>query len=237
MDEKVLINILVEMAGLDEKLAAADHTLEHHTDRERDLRELQVEYEDDATVAHDRDLDVNVLLRAKENDIRTAEAGLVHKKAQLAAVTDTRQRTAVQKEIVDLQQKLATAEDEALTLLTAVEAAADGSREADGDLARQSGRSQNEISRMDEETVQATVTRTELLAERERLLSLLPEAVKRHVQRLQKSRGQSVVHLESGACGGCFGQLPAQVAIDVDKGRTVVRCPSCARYIVHRSWR
>lgn len=236
VDEKVLINILVEIAGLEQKLAVADHTLKHHTARERDLRALQDEYEDDAAAAHAGDQDVSVRLRTKENEIRAAEAALARKKEQLLAVTDDRQQRAVHKEIMDVEDLLAKAEDEALDLLLAQESAEEGSTAADSDRARQAVKGQAEISRMDSETTRAVASRTELVAERNRLLSMLPEAVRRHAERLQRNRGQAVVHLESGACGGCFSQLPAQVGIDVDRGRTVVRCPSCARFIVHRSW-
>ncbi|MCB1183680.1 hypothetical protein KDM41_09600, partial [bacterium] len=69
-----------------------------------------------------------------------------------------------------------------------------------------------------------------------RLLALLPPAVRRHVERLHGGGRRAVVWVAGGACGGCFGQLPAQQAIDADKGKSLVRCAGCARYVVHRPW-
>ncbi len=71
----------------------------------------------------------------------------------------------------------------------------------------------------------------------ERLLGMLPPGENRAVIRLREKLGQAVVHHQDGACLGCFNQLPQQQAIVVEQGRIVVRCPSCMRFIVHRSWR
>jgi len=236
VDEKVLINLLVEIADLEEELAAARHTLAHHSSREKDLRELQAEYEDDADRAQLGDQDVNVSLRGKENEIRAAEASLISKKDQIIGITDRRQHQAMLREIGSLEQKLVRLEDEAMGLLEAVEAAAEVRNETEAERRVQKDRGQTEIDRMDGETGQAAAAQAELEADMDRLLAMLPEAVKRHVQRLRQKNGRSVVHVQNGACGGCFGQLPAQQALDADKGRVLVRCAGCACYVVHRAW-
>ncbi len=236
MDDKILLNILAELAGLEEELATAGHTLAHHSSRERDLRELQVEYEEDAGRARNGNADANSCLRAKELEIRTVEAALAGKKEKITGVGDGRQYLALQREIAGLAQKLGKCEDEAMALLAIVEATEEGRHEAEAGRATQVTRGEAEISRMAEETIKATAAHAAIEADIARLLSMLPVAVRRHVQRLAKNGGRAVVHVESGACGGCFGQLPVQQAIDADKGRALVRCAGCARYVVHRAW-
>ena len=237
MDEKVLINLLVEVAGLEEDLAAAEHTLSHHATRGRDLRELQAEYEEDAALAEAGDQSANVRLRGKENEIRANETALALKRDQIIGVSDRRQHQALQREISGLQQKLETLEDEAMALLAAVEAAEGGREDAEADRVKQETKGESEIGRLEGEAAEAATARDKLALELERLVGMLPEAVKRHVQRLQKNGGPAVVRVQSGACGGCFGQLPTQQGIDADKGRTLVRCAGCACYVVHRPWR
>ncbi len=70
-----------------------------------------------------------------------------------------------------------------------------------------------------------------------RLISMLPPTEGRAVVRLREKLDQAVVHHHEGACQGCFHQLPQQQALSVDSGRSIVRCPSCMRFLVHRSWR
>jgi len=237
VDDKVLINLLVELAGLEEEWAAAAHTVVHHTARERDLRRLQAEYEEDASRAQVGDQGAHVRLRGKENEIRATETALTLKRDQIIGVSDSRQYGALQKEITGLEQKLSQLEDEALTLLAEVETAGAGCDEAEADREAQALRGQAEITRLDSETERATVAQTELTAAIDRCLSMLPETVKRQVLRLRQNGGPAVVRVKSGVCGGCFGQLPAQQAIDAEKGRAVVRCAGCGRFVVHHVWR
>ncbi len=237
VDNKVLINLLAEIAVLEESLVAAEHTLSHHASRGRDLRDLQAEYEEDAALAQAGDQNANVRLRGKENEIRATETALTLKRDQTIGVSDRRQYQALQREISGLEQKLITLEDEAMALLATVEAAEDGRDVAESDRVQQESKGQAEIDRMQGETTAASEARDQLAADLQRLISMLPEANRRHVQRLRQNGGPAVVQVQSGACGGCFEQLPAQQGIDADKGRSLVRCAGCARYVVHRPWR
>ena len=124
-----------------------------------------------------------------------------------------------------------------MALLVAVEAAEDGRDEAEADRVKQETKGKAEITRLAGEAGEAAAACEKLASELERLLHMLPEAAKRHVQRLRKNGGPAVVRVQGGACGGCFGQLPVQQGIDAEKGRTLVRCAGCARYVVHRPWR
>ena len=236
MDEKVLINLLVEIAGLEEDLVVAEHTLSHHASRGRDLRELQAEYEEDAALAAAGNQSAQVRLKGKENEIRATEAALALKRDQIIGVSDRRQYQALQREISGLEQKLDTLENEAMTWLEAVESAEGGLEETEADRVQQEAKGGAEINRMTDEAREAAAARDDLVSQMERLVGMLPEAAKRHVQRLRKNGGAAVVRVQSGACGGCFEQLPVQQAIDADKGRNLVRCAGCARYVVHRPW-
>lgn len=236
MDEKVLISLLVELAGREEELAAAEHTLAHSTDRTRDLRDLQAEYEEEAALARRGDQAANVRLRGKENEIRAAETELVRRQEQVVGLSDRRQFQALQKEIEGLRQAVARLEDEAFALLAEVEAAERGQQSAEADRERQGGRGAAEAERLDVAATRALAARTEIETEIARLVGLLPDPVRRQVERLRRGGGQAVVRVVGGACGGCCGQLPAQLAIDADKGRSVVRCAGCACFVVHRPW-
>jgi len=66
---------------------------------------------------------------------------------------------------------------------------------------------------------------------------MLPVDVGRHVQRLRGKHDRAVAWVDEGTCTGCYAHLPAQLGIAAGRGRELVRCASCARYVVHRPWR
>ena len=169
--------------------------------------------------------------------IRAAQTRLVLKREQVVGCSDSRQYQALRREIANLEQKIDRLEEDALVLLSEAEQAEDGHRRAEQDRASQRKFGQSEICGLDAEAQQALVARDELVAEIGRLVGMLPESIKRHVLRLRQNGGRAVVVVAGGACGGCFGQLPAQQAIDAGQGRNLVRCAGCARYVVRRPWR
>jgi predicted nucleic acid-binding Zn-ribbon protein len=237
VDQKVLINLLVELAGLEAEQAMARHTIVRHATREKDLRELQAEYEEAAARAEQGDQETHLSLRAKEGEIEALTVLLAHKEDQIIGVSDRRQYRALQTEIAGLRQKLSDLEDEALALLNSTETASAGRAEALRDRDAQSARGGEEIVRLDGEAERASAAATELAAKIARCVQMLPAEIRRQVVRLQQNGGPAAVRVQSGACGGCFGQLPAQQAIDADKGRALVKCASCARFVVHQTWR
>jgi predicted nucleic acid-binding Zn-ribbon protein len=65
---------------------------------------------------------------------------------------------------------------------------------------------------------------------------MTPAAVAGHLGRLREQYDQAVVRVEGRSCAGCGGQMPQQQAIDAARGKALVRCPSCARFVVRMSY-
>ncbi|MCB1185246.1 hypothetical protein KDM41_17650, partial [bacterium] len=152
MEERILIDLLVQLGACEEARETAAHTVHHHTDREQHLRELQAEYEEDAAEAADGERTVAVRLRLKEAEIRTAAAALALKNDRIVGLSDRRQFQALQLEIAGLEQKLADLESEALLLVEAEDAARAATGDARGDAARQAGRGEREAVRLHAES-------------------------------------------------------------------------------------
>ena len=231
-----MLNLMVELAGLEEELAVARSTLAHHTRRDRHLRQLQEEYETDADQAAAEVLNAAVTLRGIEGRIQDVEGTLARKRDQVTGITDRRQYKALQAEIKVLASTLDRLETEAIELMDNVGHRERQTDRAQGDRDSQADRGSAELTRMDEETVRAGAAELEIAGEIERLTGLLPDKIARHVTRLRAQYPQAVVRVQAGVCGGCFSLLPAQQGIDAEQGRALVRCSSCARYVVHKSW-
>jgi len=232
----MVLNLMVEMAGLEEELATARATLGHHAKRDLHLRQLQEESEADAAQVEVDSRKTATTLRGAEGRIRDIEAALAHKRDQVIGVSDGRQYQALQNEIKALETELDRLETRAIELMENVGHQDRQTDQAGRERDNQADRGSAELARMDQETVQARAAEQEIVEQISRLMSMLPEPVARHVTRLRTQHSRAVVRVQDGACGGCFGLLPTQQGIDAEKGRALIRCASCSRFVVRKSW-
>ncbi len=237
MDPKTLINILVEIAELEELQLNASSKVEHNTELTFTLDELQAEYEADAAKAALENEGSEVTVRGLENEIRQVEELLKVKENQLIGLSDSRQVRAVTEEISSLKHRLDRLEDQAIALLNEQDDLQAGAVESQLESRDHGVKSRAKQNSMARESVDLNQKTHHIQLDLDRLVGMLPPVENRAIFRLREKLDQAVVHHQDGACLGCFNQLPRQQAIVVEQGRTLVRCPSCRRFIVHRSWR
>ena len=235
MDPRIAIDLLVELGRHEEELAELRASKARARRQARDQRALADEYDDDAEAAADAGREADRDFRRYDREMRAVEAMLETKKDRRVGLTDRRQHWALGEEIAALQRKL---EDLELAALAALEAGDAGEKEA-GEARREAERVSARMPAPDPEADRRTEAATlELEQEIERLVGMLPPDIGRHVARLRQRGDRAVAWVdEGGVCTGCFGQLPAQQGIAANKGRVLVRCTTCSRYVVHRPWR
>ena len=236
MEPAVLINLMVELADLEEKLMTARAQADHHSRRDGHLAELQAEYNEDVSASAGEEKSAAARLRAAEGDIRVAEAALARKKDQVVGVSDRKQYRAIMAEIAVLETEINRCEDHALELLNTLESTGEKVIQARDDRDRQLVKGTAERDHLTAEGTAAAAMAGDLEKEIDRLEALLPVAIARHYARLRQQYPTGTVRVQDRACGGCFGQLPPQQALDAARGKALVRCPSCARFVVRHSW-
>lgn len=236
MEKKVLIELLVEIAELEQLRVEAASTVQRHDEIRFSLEELQTEYEKDAAEAAEANRRAQVTVRGLEREIQQVEELLEIKRRMEVGLTDRRQLRALHEEIGNLTRRLENLEDQTIALLEKEDALGAAEQESTGESDRHGQKVAREVESRRRESQALEQRLQHIDAELARLLGMLPDAERRHVQRLRTKLDQSVVHLQDGACLGCFHCLPQQQALDVERGRALARCPSCMRYVVHRSW-
>ncbi len=237
MDPKTLINILVEISEFEVLLLQAGQKLERNTELTFSLEDLQAEYEADAAEAARQNKGAEVTIRSLENEISQVEELLKVKKQMIVGLTDRRQVRAVTDEISQLKQRVDRLEDETIDLLDKQEKLVSEASDSRNESRVHGTKSKAKQAAMASDSIDLSQQTKHIQVDLERLVSMLPPSEARILLRLRDKLDQAVVHHHEGACQGCFSQLPQQQAIVVDSGRTIVRCPSCMRFIVHRSWR
>jgi len=236
LDDSVLLNLLVEFADVEERMLAAEFAQEHRLSRGRDLSDLAAEYAEEAAEAVRNDQSANAQLKGKELEIKGVEAALARKSEQIVGIIDRRQLRGLKDEMSALEKRLGVMENEAMALLIAVEEAEADRRESASDSGRVAQRGQTELAKLDQPADRADSVLPHLQIELDRLLSMMPEATKRHLMRLRKNGETAVARVESGVCGGCFSRLTPQQGAAAEGGRGLVKCTSCARFVVHHQW-
>ena len=229
MEQTVLINLMAELAGLEEQRTQTRARLERCVHRRRQLAEVAQEEAADAREAAASARRDAAGFHNAEVRIKAVEADLAGRQERLHAAGDDRQAGALRREIAALEAQLDQLLDQACQMMAggvgqgaaAPSAVCADLQEADGGL------NAGEIQRLELEG-------TRIDQQIARLLGIVPADVARHVQRLWGQGGRAVVFVQEGACGGCYGRLPTQQGIAVARGKAMVRCPACARFIVHR---
>lgn len=237
MDAKILIELLVEIAQLEQLRIEVTSTVQRNDQIQFSLSELQAEYEKDAAQAAEANRQAKVTVRGLDREIHQVEELLKVKRRMEVGITDRRQLRALQEEIKALEQRLDNLEERTIALLEKEDALGAAARQSEGESRQQEEKTTRELEARGRESEEMSQRLENIDGELERLIGMLPDAERRHVQRLRGKLAQSVVHLQDGACLGCFNSLPRQQALDVEQGRALVRCPSCMRYVVHRSWK
>ena len=237
MDSQTVVNILVEIAELEDLQAQAQHTILENASRDRKLRDLQAEYVADAERADAETQEKSRDFRSRDREIHEVEARLEDRRDRLVGVSDRKQHKALTDEIRSLEIRLDRLETEAIACLEEEDSRAQESDQV-GRESREHGReTKASLQTMAADSVELEARIENIKLDLERLVGMLPPVEKRHVERLRQKLDQAVVFQHNGACCGCFHQLPVQEAINVERGRAIIRCPSCMRFIVHKSWR
>lgn len=232
MEPRVVQATLQQVAALEERLAAARDARQRHLRRDDHLGALGRELAADAGAAREAVVEATAALRRLDRELRQVEQDLASRRQRLAAVADARQAVAVRHEAEALERRRQDLEAEAAGLLGALEAAEAQAGSAEADAGRQALRARDELSGLTAAAERGAIDLAAGEAEMERLLALLPPELARHLRRLQSRGGPSVVPVRGAACGGCFAQLPAALAGEVEKHRSVVRCTGCGRVVI-----
>jgi hypothetical protein len=228
------VHWLRTLAGFQEQQERARHAARRAAQRRQDLAELLAEEEAD-TAAADKDGDGRRRLRGLESEVADLRARLSRLQAQRDHVLDNKALQSLGREITGIEETIDARETEILQLLEGTESRQQESEQRQARLAEERGRITREREELQHVQERAAAEAAEYDHEIAVCLDQLPPSVLANVKRLGEHMPLPVVYLDGEACGGCHAQFPPQLARDIEKGRSVVRCQTCGRYVVGKS--
>jgi predicted nucleic acid-binding Zn-ribbon protein len=191
-----------------------------------------IETEAAITDGRKREEEQTLRLRALEREIRELEAKRVQLQSKRDQVKDNKVFQALNAEIEGATSAIDAKETEALRVLESLEGQQAEIMQLQDKLS--SLRQEIETRRRDLQTTseKAVLAAEELAREIETCTSQLPPPIVATLARLRTGLELPAVRIDGEACGGCHAHFPQQVALEIDKGRSVVRCQACGRYVV-----
>ncbi len=235
MEQEIVVGLLAELAECAQLLEQARGVVDRYEQRRGFLADLRQEYQDDAGDAEASGAQLDRQVRAQESEIRTLESKVDQKRQQLDLVRDNKEYKALRDEITSLETQIDTRETATLQLIENAERR----QEKAAALRQESDDKQSELAQQLAELAadaeQAAARSEQLETEIERLLSMVPADVRATFSRLRQGVPLPAAYLDEAACGGCHAQFPAQEAIEIARGKKVIRCQACGRFVVPRN--
>ncbi len=237
MDDKILVDLMVQLAGLEAERCRCQAALAKDVGAAELLVGLREEYVADAGNADVRLAESRAKQRKAEGELVALENTLDRKRTLLEASTDSRESLALQREIQGLEIRQDTLLADAYRLLEQVEKRDSDAGTLSSECVEQERQSVAKLKAIESQRALLAEALPEIEEEIRRLHSAAPSVVAKHLTRLWAKDLQATVFEKEGACSGCGFQLRPQQALTVQHGKELVRCPSCARFVVHRPWK
>jgi predicted nucleic acid-binding Zn-ribbon protein len=212
----------------------AQKTVARASQKNRDDEELLQEYQNDLAVAQGAEDQLAPRIRKHEREIQDLEAKIVHKRQQQDLVRDNKEYKALSDEITRLREKIDTEETTVLQLIEKGEKQQKRIADLEAELVAKREEMATRRRELENAVVKAEATQEEMKREIDTCLAQLDNEISVNLSRMSGNLPLPVVWMDKEACGGCHAQFPQQIAIEVSRGRTVVRCQACGRYVVDR---
>ncbi len=235
VDQQATVHWLTALAGFEAELEEARNAAGQAARQDREQEGLLHRYETELTATVERSGDLAPQLRALEGSVQDLQAQIERKKQQQDLIRDNKEYKALTAEIENLSGQIDAQETEILTL---IEKRDEAERETKRQRTELEQKRQEISSRRRElaEVRAATEARQEeITREIATCTSQLHPDITARLERMRTRVPLPVVWLDEGACGGCYASFPTQIALEIEKGRSVVRCQACGRYVVART--
>jgi predicted nucleic acid-binding Zn-ribbon protein len=233
MDEQ--LNLLIQLQEIDGKIRSL-------TDQKKRLPEFLADLERRREL-HKADLDnVKEALQTAQKNKRDRdtdlEAGVqkVEKlKARTSEIKNNKEYQALLKEIETAEQENKKIEDDILSLMEKIDAAAAGitaaeqhSRDEEAALQSEQKQLEADFAKLDQEL--ATVER----GKKEVVAVIQPAILSQYRNLLNTKAGIAIAEARGESCSGCYMSIPPQVFVNVKKNESLITCPNCHRILYYK---
>lgn len=230
---------LLDLQAHDSSLAQLDHKQRNLPDHAQivDVEATLVDLNDRRVRAETQVGDLERARKKAEHEVELVRTRRERNEERLnsGAVTSPKDLASMQQEIVALDRRIGTLEDEELEVMESLETLQREANGVYGSLEAAEGQRDELVARRDEQIAEFDAKRQEIRIDREDLAPRIPEDLMKLYLRLQDQHsGLAVAAMERRRCNGCHLELTGADLRDLaaTPEDDVVRCPECSRILV-----
>ncbi len=229
---------LREQLLLLEKLQQIDHEIDQH---QSDLARLPLEVQDiarnlvvirrEVSEAREKLTSIEKDLRKKEQDLAVEQEKIKRSERRLLSIKNQKEYNALSREVKLGKKVVGEIEDAILGFMTEIEAINKTLDRKDREYEGLEKSLLEKKAEMEAITAKAKTALISLTAEQQKISEGVDQEFLKKYQTVKKARGNAVVELQSGSCGGCHISIPPQLNIRILKQIEIVLCPNCNRIL------
>ncbi|MFH1305287.1 MAG: C4-type zinc ribbon domain-containing protein [Candidatus Omnitrophota bacterium] len=183
-------------------------------------------------VAEDALKKLQVRKNEKETDIKAKEEAINKHQAQLYAIKNNKEYTALQNEIDSIKADISLLEEEIINLFDEIETAQAKREEEKRTLDEEEQKVETEKTAIKAEGEQLSKQLDGFNAERTALAGNVDTTVLKQYERIRENRGRlAIVPVKGDLCGACNMLLRPQIINETRIGKNIVYCENCARIL------
>ncbi len=223
---------LLELRQVDDRLRDMSARLEgRRADLQRSEKEMHAVEE---ALAQERARLESAKARHREGDreIETCRSNRQRFETQLLSVKTNVEYQALLREIAVMQEKAREWEEVVLTTMEQEEAAQATIAKVAANVREKQAAAEEERALFENQRKQLEEEQTQLSVEREKLIGSLTPFARNKYDRLTATKGDAIVPIVQGSCGGCHYNLPPQTVNEVRRNARLILCEGCGRILV-----
>lgn len=230
---------LLDLQAVDTTLAQLDHKQQHLPEHATiaDLETRMAALNDDRVRTETQVSDLERALAKAEGEVELVRTRRARNEERLnsGAITNPKDLQGLQHEIVALDRRIATLEDEELEVMESFETAQAQAEKTRTELADLTEQHRGVAEERDGQIADFDAQRGDLRAERAQLAGGVPDDLLTLYEKLRAQHGGlGAAALERRRCQGCHLELTGSDLRDVAAmpADAIVRCPECSRILV-----
>jgi len=170
--------------------------------------------------------------RQKEGHLSSEQDRIKKTEGRMFEVKTNKEYQALLTEIETIKETTSRTEEEILQVLDEIDELKKSLAKREKEVAVTLGKIESERKAIEERMAKGEVSWQKQLERRETLSKQLESHLFKLYNTLKEKRqGVGVVSVKRETCQGCFVNIPPQMYIEVQKNRTLVRCPNCNRIL------
>jgi len=189
---------------------------------------------DEAAVkkAHQALLDCELRVKKIELDAETRRTTIKRLKSQQFETRKNEEFVALGHEIVRYEKELDDFETKELEAMEEVDGFRSAQKAAEATLTSTQKLVEEDLESITQRHARMEADRAEVIAEREKLLTNVPESLIPLYNRLMKTKdGLAIAPLRDGKCEGCHMRLIASTIMKVQSAKEITQCEDCGRIL------